>query len=449
MKKIISLQKKLIAAALLTALLTSILAGCGAGTVLGGMMMDLKPAPLVNPYGRESESAAAVAQGINEFSFTMGSMLYEEYEGENFVCSPVSLWLPLGALLNAAEESRREELMASLGLKDVTTAEVNEAVSRILYCLTGEGDKGLYEMEGEEYQPALQLANMVFVSKEYHLDRKFAQEYLDYYRGNSMMVDFQSGEAVEEINRWASEQTNGEIDHVLEKLAPETVAAIANAIYFKDSWNWKFSEEETRREDFHTPDGDIAAQFMVRQGEGQSYYEDALVQAVCLNFERGARMYVLLPRKGTADELYHSMTAGDLKRIAEGMDGNSEGTLKLPKFEIAGESMDLMTVLQKLEVPLLDITDPVITGLVTEKEPLFISQALQKARIRVDEDGTTAAAVTVIAMEAGGAIMREEPVTKFEMICDRPFLFYLTDDTYDGGDQVLFSGVVNKPETAE
>lgn len=445
MRKMRTTAKKTTAAAVIAALSMSMLSDCGQGTEMNGMMMDLKAAPLQRPYGNESDSARSVALGINEFSFSMGSMLYEEYEGDNFVCSPISLWLPLGALLNASEEEYREELMASLGLKDVTVQEVNEAVSRILYCLTGEDDKGIYEMEGEEYQPALQLANMVFVSKNYHLDGKFAQKYLDYYRGNSMMVDFASGEALEEINRWASQQTHGEIERVLDKLSPDAVAAIANAIYFKDSWEWKFSKEETTQDEFMSPDGTVMADFMVRAGEGQSYYEDERLQAVCLDFARGARMYVLLPVDGNADGLYHSMRAEDLKRIAEGMDHNASGTFKMPSFEIAGDSMDLMTLLDKLNVPLLDALNPVVTGLVTEKEPLYISQAVQKALIRVDEDGTTAAAVTVLAMEAGGAAMMEEPDTIFEMICDRPFLFFLTDNTYDGGDQILFSGVVNRP----
>ena len=445
MRKMKNDVKKIAAAAVLTALGVSMLSGCGQGKVTDGMMMDLKAAPLLVPYGNESDSARSVASGINDFSFTMGSMLYEEYEGDNFVCSPISLWLPLGALLNASEEAYREELMASLRLKDVTTEEVNEAVSRILYCLTGEDDRGIYEMEGEEYQPALQLANMIFISDKYNLDRKFAQKYLDYYRGNSMAVDFESGEAVEEINRWASMQTHGEIDRVLEKLSPETVAAIANAIYFKDSWDWKFSKEETGEGEFVSPDGTVTADFMVRRGEGQSYYEDERMQAACLDFARGARMYVLLPKQGKADELYCTMKSEDLKRIAEGMEHNASGTFKMPAFEIAGESMNLMTLLDKLNVPLTDALNPVVTGLVTEKEPLFISQAVQKALIRVDEDGTTAAAVTVLAMEAGAAMM-EKPDTTFEMICDRPFIFFLTDNTYDGGDQILFSGVVNRPE---
>jgi serine protease inhibitor len=66
----------------------------------------------------------------------------------------------------------------------------------------------------------------------------------------------------------------------------------------------------------------------------------------------------------------------------------------------------------------------------------------QKAVIKVDEKGTTAAAVTVMEMNAASVPQHQK---RFEMICDRPFMFVLYDYTYDGGDQILFTGIVNKP----
>ena len=73
---------------------------------------------------------------------------------------------------------------------------------------------------------------------------------------------------------------------------------------------------------------------------------------------------------------------------------------------------------------------------------MWLSDAIQKAVIKVDEKGTTAAAVTVMAAAATGMPM---PGTPFEMICDRPFVFILYEKTYDGGSQVLFTGIVNQP----
>jgi serpin B len=73
-----------------------------------------------------------------------------------------------------------------------------------------------------------------------------------------------------------------------------------------------------------------------------------------------------------------------------------------------------------------------------------LSSAVQKALIKVDEKGTTAAAVTVMAIEATSG-PPPPPPKPFEMICDKPFMFILYDYTYDGGNQVLFTGIVNQP----
>ncbi|MDR0819540.1 MAG: hypothetical protein LBN43_08230 [Oscillospiraceae bacterium] len=39
-----------------------------------------------------------------------------------------------------------------------------------------------------------------------------------------------------------------------------------------------------------------------------------------------------------------------------------------------------------------------------------------------------------------------QPTEPFEMTCDKPFVFVLYERTYDGGNQVLFTGVVNNPQ---
>lgn len=104
----------------------------------------------------------------------------------------------------------------------------------------------------------------------------------------------------------------------------------------------------------------------------------------------------------------------------------------------------LRETLIALGVPLFDeASAPLTGGLVEGDVPVWLSGATQKAVIRVDEKGTTAAAVTVIP--APGASM-PVPTEPFEMVCDRPFIFVLYAHTYDGGNQILFTGIVNQPQ---
>ena len=70
---------------------------------------------------------------------------------------------------------------------------------------------------------------------------------------------------------------------------------------------------------------------------------------------------------------------------------------------------------------------------------LFISAAIHKAYISVDEKGTEAAAATGIMMEA--TAMRNEP-PPIIFTADHPFLFLIRDNKSGG---ILFMGRVTDP----
>jgi serpin B len=111
------------------------------------------------------------------------------------------------------------------------------------------------------------------------------------------------------------------------------------------------------------------------------------------------------------------------------------GKLSLPRFE-AENKIDLVEAMQEMDI---SIFGDELDRLLESGFPLGIGAATQKAVIKVDEKGTTAAAVTV--MVAPGAALPEQ-TEPFEMVCDKPFAFVLEKDG-----QILFIGAVNKPES--
>jgi serpin B len=153
-------------------------------------------------------------------------------------------------------------------------------------------------------------------------------------------------------------------------------------------------------------------------------------------------MYILLPKAGGASEFLASMTKEYFTEIQQkGRYGS--GKLLLPRFSIDNSIDKLKEALIKLGVPLFDrASAPLTGGLVKEDLRVWVESATQKAVIKVDEKGTTAAAVTVLGIAATG--MPPEGIP-FEMICNRPFVFILYENTYDGGVQILITGVVNHP----
>ena len=406
---------------------------------------SLTAAPLPAMDATETDDAVqAAAVGANAFSFRLAAALYDGMDapGENFVCSPLSAWLPLAALLNATSPAQRAALSTALGANDADAAAFNAAARRMLARLTRVEenlDAAAYGMEA--FDP-LSIANAVFVQKELTLQDAFAEAFLNDYLGQAMNVDFTDAAAVDAVNAWASEHTDGLIPKIVDDFHPSTIAALANAVYFSDRWAWEFDESETVQGAFHAAGGDSTASYMRRAGDEQLYYEDDTMQAMPLRFVTGAELWILLPKDGDAAALLRSLTPEAFNAICDGGEPRT-GTLLLPRFSIDTTADTLTDALKALGVPLFDAdAAPLTGGLVKEDVPVYLSGAVQKASIRVDEKGTTAAAVTVL--EAAGAGM-PIPTEPFTMTCDRPFVFVLTANGADAPSQVLFVGLVADP----
>jgi len=397
-------------------------------------IVNVTPRALIASDGIDT-AARTAAVGANDFAFRLGADLIKNNDGKNFVFSPYSVWLPLAALVNAAADEYKTALITALGASGITEEDMNRAASRMLYDLTDERNQG-----SEGYHNPLKIANAIFVDKKYTLRRDFAQAYMDFYRGSSIGVDFTTHDAVDAVNRWASRNTDGLITDLIQEFDPASVAAIANAIYFSDRWSWEFDAEETEEGLFYGPGGESSAFYMLHEGPNQSYYEDDKVQAISLGFKHSAGMTIILPKTGGAEALLSSMTNDYYTRI-RGNFLRGEGKLLLPRFSIETDVEGLKDSLETLGVPLFE--GGPITALIEEPYTQVLTDTIQRAVIKVDEKGTTAAAVTVLVM--GNSASGPQPNVPFEMICNRPFMFILSDYTNDGGSQVLFAGIVNQP----
>lgn len=401
---------------------------------------------LFNTNAGLPDKGNAVASGANDFAFRLSAKLLQQVGDGNFICSPCSVWLPLAALVHAAKEPHKTELLDALGASGIGEAELNQAAARMLYDLTNQESERIAAEYGEEYRyNPLKIANAVFVNHSVTLNRNFSQVFMDSYRGVSMELDFSSPQAAQEVNRWASESTEGMIPEIVQEFSRDTLAVIANAVYFADRWSWEFSPDRTEQGTFHAPTGETGASFMLREGRQLLYYEDDTLQAMPLAFETGGRMLILLPKDGDAAGMLASMTNALFQHVI-GASDERPGKLLLPRFSIESNVMEISDPLASLGIPLFNQGDAPLIGLVEGDAPLWISDVLHKAAVEVDERGTTAAAVTIMALALGAPPPDIEPAEPFEMICDRPFAFILYGHTRDGRNQVLFTGVVNQPQ---
>jgi serpin B len=110
----------------------------------------------------------------------------------------------------------------------------------------------------------------------------------------------------------------------------------------------------------------------------------------------------------------------------------------MPRFRIE-QSATLAQVLQAMGMKLaFDADKADFSGMCTA-EPLYIGQVLHKAFVRVDEEGTEAAAATATIMAAGAAMIPEQPI---RVQIDRPFVFVIRDQKTG---EILFMGRVMNP----
>jgi serpin B len=417
-----------------------------AATALVGPASAAVDAKALAPsYGNKNPKAEIIAKGANDFAFRLSAALAKDAKDESFVCSPYSVWLPLAALVGATEKAARPAFAKALGATGVSVKDINESAWRMLYDLRDEKNRPEKEPEKGElvgYHNPLKIVNAIFVDKKIPLNKQFGQNFADYYRGAVFGVDFQSPTALKAINDWASKSTEGLIDPLLESLSTNTVAAIANAIYFSDKWQHTFDKAKTVQGQFRSPAGSVPAALMKSEMDGQHYYEDAKAQATALPFANGGGLLVILPKSGGAGEFLAGMTDEYFNTMLAG-EGVQHATVRLtlPRYKIGTAISRLGVTLGEMGVPLFGAEQAKLPGLVGGGAGFTITDALQKAVIKVDEEGTTAAAVTVMAVTGGSP----QPTAPKIITCDRPFAFVLYGRTWDGGNQVLFTGAVNKP----
>lgn len=366
------------------------------------------------------------------------ALLKQKKEGENLIASPYSAWLPLAALVNGCSGATQEQLLKVIGEAGIDAETLNQMVKAVNAGLSQEERRKSFEEYGETFESPLKIANALFVQKDAVVNQTFAQLFSDNYDGKLFSVDFSDSSAANAINSWASEKTDGKITEIVDSFDADTVAAIANALYFSDSWSNQFLEENTTEGTFHGAKQDEDAEFMNQKLSDGIYYEDETMQAVVLWTTSGGQMVLCLPKDGySAEEALQSLTTEKLQKIS-GAEYRCV-QLSLPKFKLESKTFSIKEALEAMGVPLMQATDAALTE-VLDNEALYISSAQQSAMVEVDENGLTAAAVTVMGLEKMALMPETDPI---ELTFDSPFAFVLTGNGEDAGDQILFTGVVN------
>ena len=330
---------------------------------------------------------------------------------ENVVVSPYSAAVALSMLAEGAQGQTRVEFDNALG-------------------------GVLYKAEdlGSNDTVVVKSANSVWIDDNFSPRNRYVNLLQKDFDAFLDVLNFADPATVKAINNWCSENTNGKITEILNRLDSGNVMVLINALYFNAPWEDEFDPDMTSEQTFYGVTKESRVKLMGRKGY-YLYAEHNGFQMIQLPYQ-GLKyaMYVILPPKGADidkmlpkldEQMYHS---------AMDMLQQQEVRFFLPRFK-AETSMLLNKPLQNMGIKTAFTSAADFSG-IAEMGPLVLDQVKQKCYIDVSEKGTEAAAVTSAQIRLTSA----RPVVKLPVMrVDRPFMFVIADGE---NRNILFAGKI-------
>jgi serpin B len=409
------------------------IASVGCGIAKQPDLRGAAPGASSSPDPSELSGAAAV----NAFGLDLmrSRMARRETNSDNVVVSPLSVHAALSMTLQGARGQTAAEMQRTLHL----SGDANAAASTYSILLDA--------LDGRSKDQTLSVANAIWVKKGLDVKRDFLNRNRVAFDSSVETLDFGRTDMVSVVNRWVAKQTRDMIPSIVTELDPHTVMLLANAVYFKAEWVQPFENELTQPRPFHVsatetvnvPTMHATVQLPVVEGAGFS--------ATKLDYRGGdSAAYVILPApERSLESVLGSLTAADFAALRARVDSApaTRTALALPKFDTTvggglNESladMGMPTAFDRYKADFRDMATPPLG------QNIWIGSVIHKARMKVDESGTEAAAATVVSMLCGAAPMqKQKPPIPF--VCDRPFAIALID-TRSGAQ--LFLAAINDP----
>jgi serpin B len=360
--------------------------------------------------------------GINAFGYDFFSGIAQDEPGNVFI-SPLSVSLALGMAAHGASGQTQRQIWGALGLADVSEDTILRNVYNLIEYIT-ELDEDI----------DLRLANSIWIRKGFPVERDYVTRNEAYFGAEVGPLD-----KAEPINRWVSEKTNGLIDQMVSPPLPaDAMLYLLNAVYFKGEWASPFDPKQTYDGQFYPdPGGDGLNCRMMRQESKFHFVPDERYQAIDLPYghDRAVATIVLPGPQFTIDDLLADGIGPIMAAMAEAP--MSKVRLELPRFELKYDR-SLNDDLQRLGITDAFSEQHADFSRMSEDAGLFISEVKHKSYVKLDEEGTEAAAVTGITVRVT-AFNGEQT---YAMRVDRPFLFLIRDQ--ESG-LILFIGRVKRP----
>jgi serpin B len=382
----------------------------------------------VNPHipaFNYTEKSARVIRTNNDFGLELFDRILEKEDKPNVMISPASVSMALGMTCNGAETTTREAFEEVLNYEGLSRQEINEIFRELIHVLVTNGNGNQVE-----------IANSLWNDEGFPILEDFIALNTTYYDAEVRELDLQAPGSLEQINNWVSNKTHHKIPTILNRIDPEDIMVLINALYFNCVWETEFEKDQTEKRTFYTESGEAFGEVDMMRTESafRTHMREAFT-GLELPYKNGKySMFLFLPSRGrSVSGLVQELDGSSWEEWMDGFGEASDVEVLLPRFRFdyhrsLGDDLKAMG----LEIAFMD-------GLAdfSSMSPLkpFMSRVEHKTFVDVNEKGTEAAAVTAV-------VMSFESAGPMPLVFDRPFLFAITENS---SRSIVFIGKVEEP----
>lgn len=355
-----------------------------------------------------------------DYKFTLNFIKeVDKNRKDNYLVSPYSVEVALNMLRDGTSGNSKKQIEDALGKRVINNLSVNKNIK---------------------------IANGLFVKDLYKKDisNKYVKGLKNDYSADVIYDEFKTPKV---INDWVNNKTDKMIPVLLDQVDSNFVLAIVNALAINEEWENSFECEKTIKDTFTKKDGSTIKVAMMNGTNNGTYFETDNAKGVVLpykskNDKEGLEFIAILPND--IDSYINNLNEEELKAI-DSYKGNSESELRiaLPKFSYEYDLQDFMKVLQNMGVR--DVFNPGaanLSAMFKKDNDFYVSEAIHKTYIELDEKGTKAAASTAFVISKNSAIEEDYISIRF----DKPFIYLIRDKKTK---EILFFGKVLEPDKWE
>ncbi len=373
-----------------------------------------------------TQDQVALIESGNEFAFDIFSQVLKSAgENGNIMISPLSISYALSMTVNGAIGDTRDAMLEALRLKGITVDAINSSYKNLTKALLSVDKRVL-----------ISIANSVWIENDFTVKKSFTDILTNYYDADAETFDINDASAPDKINAWIEDNTNGLIKKMIEKINDNTVMMLINAIYFKGKWKSQFDKSKTIEMLFNkSADNQINVPMMKQKNDFSVYDGNGFILAEFPYGQGNFVMDVILPDEpGGLSNTIASVSDDSFTTWLHQMT-KRELDVSFPRFKY-GFKKTLKEVLTDMGMGIAFYEGADFSN-ISDQYDLLINEVTHQSFIETNEEGTEAAAATVVDIR-----LTSMPPSPMIFRMDHPFIYVIRETTTNS---IIFMGRVSDP----